>query len=86
MNNSNLFSQQAIINFIKDNSEIKFNKNTFIFNYETCGIDNIYIGNIKTMYKLTNMFCYNLDDILSSDDDTKNPEKLVYRINSTLFD
>ena len=87
MNNSNNFDDIFIINFIKNNGDINFTKNMFLFNDEKhLGIDNIYIGNISTMYKLTNKFFYELDDILSKNNDTIHQEMLVYRINSILFE
>jgi hypothetical protein len=86
MCNSNYFNDELIFNFIKNNSQIKFTKNVFLFDHECFGIDNIYIGNIYTMYKLTHIFYSELDDILSKNTDTINQEKLVYRINSKLFD
>jgi hypothetical protein len=85
-NNSNNFNETTIINFIKNNSKKIFTKNIFLFNDEHHnGIDNIYIGNINTLYKLTNNFFYELDDILIKHNDTVNQEKLVYRINDILF-
>jgi hypothetical protein len=84
--NSNSFDKELVIDFIKKNSEIKFRKNIFLFDYERCGIDNIYIGNINTMYKLTNKFFYELDDILIKNNDTIHQEYLVYKINTILFD
>lgn len=86
MCNSNYFNDELIFNFINNNSQIKFTKNVFLFDHECFGIDNIYIGNIYTMYKLTHIFYSELDDILSKNTDTINQEKLVYRINSKLFD
>lgn len=83
--NSNNFDKNLIINFIKKNNEIKFTKNQFLFDYEANGIDNIYIGNINTMYKLTNKFFYELDDILCKNKNTRNQERLVYRINEQIF-
>jgi hypothetical protein len=83
--NSNNFDKNLIINFIKKNNEIKFTKNKFLFDYEANGIDNIYIGNINTMYKLTNKFFYELDDILCKNNNTRNQERLVYRINEQIF-
>lgn len=84
--NSNRFDKDVVIDFIKNNSEMKFSKNIFLFDHEHVGIDNIYIGNIHTMYKLANIFYHELDDILTKHTDTENQEKLVYRINSFLFD
>ena len=86
LTNSNIFPENDIINLIKNNSEMKFTKNIFMFNDEKhTGIDNIYIGNINTMYKLINKFFYELDDILSKNNDTNHQEMLVYRINKNLF-
>lgn len=87
MNNSNSFDENTIVNFIKNNNKLIFTKNIFLFNDEHhAGIDNIYIGNIKTMYKLINYFFYELDDILIKNNDIINQEILVYRINTILFD
>ncbi len=86
ISNSNSFDEATIIDFIKNNTNIKFTKNIFMFEDENhCGIDNIYIGNVKTMYKLVNKFFYELDDILNKNNNTIHQEMLVYRINSVLF-
>lgn len=86
ISNSNNFDQAFIVNFIKNNSKTIFTKNIFLFNHEHNGIDNIYIGNINTLYKLINKFFYELDDILIKNNKTINQERLVYRINNSLFD
>ena len=44
------------------------------------------MSNINTLYKLTNKFFYELDDILIKNNNTINQERLVYRINNILFD
>jgi hypothetical protein len=85
LNNSNNFDEKVLIDFIKRNIGIKFIKNKFLFEEEFNGIDNIYIGNIKLMYKLIKYFHYNLDNILIKNTDVWNQEKLVYRINNFLF-
>ena len=85
LDNSNKFDKDTIFKFIIKNSNINFTKNVFMFNHECNGIDNIYIGNINTMYKLSNMFYYNLDNILLKNNDTIHQERLVFRINSTLI-
>ena len=86
MDNSNSFNKKTIVNFIKNNNNLIFKKNIFLFNDEKhTGIDNIYIGNINTMYKLINKFFYELDDILIKNQ-IHNHEFLVYRINSMLFE
>jgi hypothetical protein len=87
MNNSHSFRKDKIIDFIKDNNEIIFTKNIFRFNDEShYGIDNLYIGNINTMYKLLNKFFYDLDKILIENENIGAPEYLFYRINNVLFD
>ena len=86
MNNSISFSKDKIVDFIKNNSEVIFTKNAFIFdNEQNFGIDNIYIGNIETMHKLTNKFFYELDEILIQNQNIGAPEYLVYRVNNALF-
>lgn len=74
----------VVLFFITNNMCKKFEKNKFYFEGEIFGIDNIYIGNINTMYKLTNYFHYNLDEIISKNTDVFSAEKLVYRINNLL--
>ena len=86
LDNSNSVNEKLIIEFIKTNSDSEFARNKFIADSEKEGIDNIYIGNVKTMHKLINEFFNNLDDILLNNNSVKHPEKLVYRINSELFD
>ena len=87
ISNSNSFCKEQVINFINKNSKTIFKKNIFIYNDEKhFGIDNIYLGNINTMYKLTNIFFNEFDDILVKHNDTIHQEFLVYRINNILFD
>jgi hypothetical protein len=85
LKNSNSFNEKTIINFI-NNNKIIFNKNIFLFDKEICGIDNIYIGNINTMHKLSNKFFYELDDIIHNNKNIVNQEKLVFIVNKTLFE
>ena len=84
LNNSNIYNINVYIHFIK-NIDVNSNKNMFLFDHECAGIDNIYAGNVNTMYKLCNEFFYKLDEIISKNTDTKNQEKLVYRMNKILF-
>jgi hypothetical protein len=63
-NNSNNLNKNNIINFIDTNKNNYFNKNYFITNYPKGGIDNIFIGNIDTMYYLLNNLYKKLDSIL----------------------
>ena len=85
LNNSNSRDIRSIIQFIEQNSGCKFTKNIFMSNVERFGIDNIYMGNINTMYKLMREFYNSLDDILIKNDNTINQELLVFRVNDTLF-
>ena len=84
LNNSNTFNKEHLIKFITNNNKQNITKNIFLFDHECTGIDNFYLGNKTTIYKLSNMFFYNLDDILSKNTDTINQERLVFRINNTI--
>jgi hypothetical protein len=84
-NNTHSFYKETYMEFIQNNIENKFNKNVFIEYGKLLGVDNIYIGNIDTMYTLSNYFFYLLDDILSRNKDTIHQETLVHRINNQLF-
>ena len=85
LNNSNNFGETTLVDFIKNKIDNKFTKNIFLYDKEVNGIDNIYIGNVKTMYKLIHYFFYELDKILSENMYIYNQERLVYRINENLF-
>ena len=52
LDNSNSFSHDTIINFIKSNLNKTFTKNMFVTNYDCCGIDNIYMGLLLVTTKL----------------------------------
>jgi hypothetical protein len=84
INNNN--AEEIVIDFIKNNIGIKFTKNILLFNAECNGIDNIYVGNIETMYTLIHHFFYDLDNVLIENNNTVNQEKLVYRVNNQLFE
>jgi len=79
MNNSNSLNEDTIISFIINNRTC--NKNVFLSEIECFGIDNIYMGNINTLYKLTRLFFFKLDDILKKHNDMNHQEFLVFRIN-----
>ena len=84
LNNANNSLFKPIIEFIKKNSGVHFTKNVFIHDKETGGIDNMYIGNINTLYKLSHYFHYFLDDILLKYNNTMHQEFLVVRVNNSL--
>ena len=93
--NSQVFDAINIIKFINNiayytslNNKL-LRKNIFIKNIPTCyGIDNIYIGNINTMYKLIRHFHFNLDKIMiryKYNRKIKVQEALVFLENKRLF-
>jgi len=73
------------LDFIKNNKNTLLTKNKFVFDYEWFGIDNIYIGNINTMYTLIHKFHHELDDILKKNTDSVHQELFVYRENKSIF-
>jgi hypothetical protein len=83
LENSYSFNQIEIINFIINNIDKKITKNIFIKEYECLGVDNIYIGNINTMYKLIYQFNFFLDKIIENYN-TNHHEYLVFRVNNIL--
>jgi hypothetical protein len=84
LNNSNSFNDNIIINFIKNNSKKIFKRNQFLDKDEFTGCDNIYLGNIYTMFKLARIFFYNLDIIMKNNMELKYQEFLVMRINDKI--
>lgn len=91
LNNSNSIKTHDIIDFINKYTNNTFSKNVFLYDREHMGIDNIYIGNINTMYKLINYFLHNLDNILDDAFNNTNniyvrhQENLVFQINNHIF-
>ena len=83
LNNSYSFTHDDIIDFINKHIHCEFTKNVFMKYHECTGIDNIYIGNTNTVYKLNNEFYFNLDEIVQKED-TNHPEYLVFRINNKI--
>ncbi len=49
------------------------------------GCDNIYIGNIETIYQLAKCFHYDLDNILNIHSNEYHQEILWYKINIDIF-
>jgi len=87
LKNSFSLNDETILNFIKDVDLCdELNKNIFLQDKEFCGIDNIYIGNVDTMFKLSHIFHHHMDVIIDKHLDLEHQEFLVYRINNTLND
>ena len=80
LNNSVSISKDAFFNFIK--KDIPLNKNLFIYEYNF-GLDNLYIGTINNMYKLSYIFNNYLDLVLSKKS-VNSHELLVYLVNNSL--
>ena len=82
----NSVTNEKIIDFLKKHVATIFTKNLFLDNKnKNLGVDNIYIGNVNTMYILTYKFFSDLDEILKTCK-TRHQEQLVYSMNNTLFD
>jgi hypothetical protein len=79
--NSYNFNNIQIINFIKNNNKNVFIKNKFLVDKNRAGVDNIYIGNINTMYTLIHKFYYELDNILTIYNKITAQEYLVCQLN-----
>lgn len=76
-----MITAEYLSDFIKNNVGVNFTKNQFIFDFKNIGIDNIYLGNINTMHKLTHQFFYKLDDIARKYNYIRHQEMFVYIVN-----
>ena len=93
LSNINSFSSDNITNFIEKYKNKTIYKNIFSIGNEFTtlpvnqfvGIDNIYMGNIETQYKLIEHFHNNLDEILFANSTISNQEHLVFYENNKLF-
>jgi hypothetical protein len=93
--NSIVFDFMNVLKFInnviyyKSLTNLTLVKNIFIKNHPRCfGIDNIYIGNINTMYTLISHFHFNLDHIINIyffNNKLKCHEVLVFLENKRIF-
>ena len=81
----NKITMNDILKFIQSKYKLISNKNLFFTEqYKNC-YDNLYMGNVRSMYKLINHFHNNLDIIISKYDTIKNQERLVFYENNSLF-
>jgi len=71
--------------FIEKNKEFNSNKNIFMKDQPSFGIDNIYIGNISTIHKLVSHFHYFLDNIFNKYTTVHHQEFLVFLENDSIF-
>jgi hypothetical protein len=78
-------TETQIMAFIETNSSHRtFLRNVFIHE-DSFGLDNLYVGNRRTMHRLAQAFHYNLDDIISKNPGTGCQEFLVQDINLQLW-
>lgn len=84
MNNSNNFAREELINLVKNNITKKFYKNKFLHDHQFTGIDNFYIGNVKTMFTLADLFYHHLDIIIQKHKDITCQEILVFIVNKKI--
>lgn len=85
LENSNSITSDTILPFILTHHDKSLHKNMFLYDHEHMGIDNIYIGNINTMYTLIRTFFYELDDIIRSYPNIRNQENLVFKQNEKIY-
>jgi hypothetical protein len=85
LKNSFSFNVNNILQFIYSNKNRKFIGNEFIFDKPKEGIDNIYMGSVKTMYILTRCFHKDLDKISSMYPHIKNQEFSVFMLNNFIL-
>jgi hypothetical protein len=86
LNNSNNFNPNILIDFIKDNLYMSFEKIIFVPNSRenSGGIDNFYIGNLKIIYILSHSFHFDMDKYIKDYDITDGTERIVPDINNKL--
>jgi hypothetical protein len=84
--NSTRIPKETWLDFIwRHGFRLDFTQNAFLYEDEShVGIDNLYIGNIKTQYRLAHAFHSSLDSIWSIHS-TPHPEYIVFRMNQCLF-
>lgn len=85
LDNSNSFSHKDILYFMDQYKHTSFSRNVFMPTTNGLGVDNLYMGNVHTMYTLANHFVHHLDDIVTTYSYVKNQEHLVVLVNNQLF-
>jgi len=80
----NYISVDMAVQFIQDEYSASYTKNKFIYDEVRCGIDNLFIGNIKTMNKLISHFYQNLDDVVVRYSNVVSQEFIVFLENNKI--
>jgi hypothetical protein len=79
LNNTNSFNTDIITSFIKHNSNVNnIKKNIFLANKEFWGCDNIYIGNINTMHRLSYLMFFYLDELIKKYPEVRHQEYIYF--------
>lgn len=84
ISNSNSLNPDFILKFVEENKNRKHNKIIFASDREFMGIDNLYIGDLNTMFNIIYNFHYNLDNILLRHR-VQNQEYVVFRENNLMI-
>jgi len=79
------FTEQSIIDFMDAHLQSTFKENAFMFEQEHVGIDNVYIGSVKTNLELASHFHNHLDSILEKYPNIRSHEKMVFNENKVIF-
>lgn len=82
----NYISVDRAVQFIFNNYNTTYKKNVFVYENVKTGIDNIFIGNINTMYKLIEHFHYHLDEISLNYSNVVSQEFIVFLENNKIDD
>ena len=87
LENSNSITEHQILLLINNNHiyNNEFTKVIFLYNNLYYGLDNIFCGNIKVLYKLLKYFNENLDYIISRNKQIISQEFLLFIENELIF-
>ena len=79
LNNTNSFNPDIILSFIKTNQDVSnIKKNIFLYDRVFWGCDNIYIGNIYTMHKISFLMNFYLDKLIQKNPNVRHQEFLFF--------
>jgi len=82
LTNSCKFTSNDILRLIYKNKNLRPNGNTFMFRKYHRGFDNLYMGDIKSMYQLIYPFVHHLDDIHRKYFHALQQEELVFLVHT----
>lgn len=82
--NSYVFPYDDVKQFVLDAYNIHSNKNLFLKPGKYCGVDNIIIGSVHTMFYLVNYLHTNADALIQANPDVVHPEFFFYIANEVM--